>query len=105
LDSNIKHLEVLFCYNFVNGVTYEKEDTLLVAKLDLFVIGTITILEPKIFTKVVANAKTNKHAKIGIDAKICVNTNINTNMKINIHEPIFYFPHTPDKFLVDTTPI
>jgi len=43
LDNNTKHLEVLFYYNFVNGVTYEEEDMLLAAELNLFIISTIIL--------------------------------------------------------------
>ncbi len=52
---------------------------LLVAKLDLFAIGTITLPELKILVTVVGNAK------IGID------------------EPIFEFPHTLGEISVDIT--
>ncbi len=53
LNNNTKHLEVLFCYNFVNGVTYEEEGVLLVVELDLFIINTITLPEfiPKLVLK------------------------------------------------------
>jgi hypothetical protein len=55
LDSNTKCLEVLFCYDFVNGVIDKKENILMVAKLDLFAIGTITLPKPEILVVVVAN--------------------------------------------------
>ncbi len=105
MDSNTKCLEVLPYYNFVNEVTDEEEDVLLVAKPSLFTIGTITLLEPKIFTMVAVNAKNNMNGKTNIDAKININTNINTDMKIDIDEPIFYVPHTPCEILIDITPI
>ncbi len=110
LDNNIKRPKVLFWYDFVNGIIDEEEDVLLVPKFDLFTIGTIILLEPKILVKVVVNAKISIDAKIGInpktniDAKIDTNTKIGTDMKIDIDEPIFYFPRTPSKILVDTTP-
>ncbi len=87
LDSNTKRLELLFCYNFINTITDEEEDMILVAELNLFTIGTITLLKPKIFTSVAVDAKTN------IDAKFDINTDIDIDMKINIDEPIFIF-HT-----------
>jgi hypothetical protein len=43
LDDCTKHLEVLFCYNFVNGVIGEGEDILLATKLDLFTIGMVSL--------------------------------------------------------------
>jgi len=116
LDNNIKHPKVLFCYDFVNEIIDEEEDMLLATKLYLFTIGTITLLKPKKLVKVVVDAKinidakTNIGAKTGIDpknsidAKIDTNTKIGTDMKIDINEPIFYFPHRPRNFLVDTTP-
>jgi hypothetical protein len=70
LGNNTKRLEVLFCYNFVNGVTYEEEDMLLVVKLDLFTINTITLPESEILAMVVANEKINVDTKISIYTKI-----------------------------------
>ncbi len=52
LDNNTKHLEVFFCYNFVNGVTNEEEDMLLVAELNLFIISTIILSKLKILVMV-----------------------------------------------------
>ncbi len=105
MDSNTKRLEILLHYNFVNEVTDEEEDVILVTELNLFAIGTITLPEPKIFTKVVVDAKTNRHAKIGIDAKTNINAKIGINTNIDIDEPIFDFPHTQGKILVNTMPI
>jgi hypothetical protein len=93
----MKCLEFLFCYNFVNEVTDEEEDVLLVAKPNLFTTSTITLPKPKIFTTMATNATTNMHAKIGIDAKI--------DMKIDIDEPIFDFSHTLNQISIDIMPI
>ena len=38
-----KLLEVLICYNFVEGLTNEEEDRFLSTEEDLFAIGTITL--------------------------------------------------------------
>jgi len=72
----------LLCYNFVNGVTYEKENVLLATKLDLFVISTIILPKSKILVVVV------------VDAKINTDTKIDINTKINIEDLIFDFPYT-----------
>jgi hypothetical protein len=45
LDANTKQLEVLFYYDFANGITNELE-ILLQLELELFTIGMITLLEP-----------------------------------------------------------
>jgi hypothetical protein len=45
LDNNIKHPKVLLCYDFVNIITDEEEDVLLVVEPDLFAIGTIILPE------------------------------------------------------------
>jgi len=79
LDNNTKHPKVLFCYDFVNGITNEEEDVLLVAKPNLFAIGTITLPQLKILVTVVDDAK------------------------IGTNEPIFEFPHTLGEILVDIT--
>jgi len=65
LDNNTKRLEILLYYDFVNGITDEEEDVLLVAKLDLFAIGTITLLEHEVLATVSIDAKTSIDAKIG----------------------------------------
>jgi hypothetical protein len=121
LDSNIKRPKVLLCYDFINGVTNEEEDMLLVAKLDLFTIGTINLLKLKVLV-VMCDAKTNIDAKIDTNAKIDINektstdakidtnveidtnTKIGIDLKISIDKPIFYFPHPPEEISVDTTP-
>jgi hypothetical protein len=82
---------------FVNGVTYEEEEVLLLAKPNLFAIGTITLPKPKILMLVATDAKISTNAKTGTNAKI------GTNMKIGTDELIFDFPHTSNKFLVDIT--
>lgn len=50
IDNNTKWLEVLLCYDFVNGMNDEKKDVLLEVKPNLFIIKPITLLEPKIMT-------------------------------------------------------
>lgn len=45
LDGNIKRPEILLCYDFMNVITDKEEEVLLQAKLDMFTIGTITLLE------------------------------------------------------------
>jgi hypothetical protein len=92
LGSNTKCLEVLFCYDFVNEVTYEEEDVLLVVELDLFTINTITLPKSKILVVVV------------VDEKLDTDTKISTYTKINTKEQIFDFPHALGEILVDITP-
>jgi hypothetical protein len=37
LNANIKQPKVLLCYDFVNGITYEKEKILLYVELELII--------------------------------------------------------------------
>jgi len=110
LDSNTKCLEILLCYDFVNEITNEEKDVLLVVKLDLFTISTITLLEPKILAIMAVDAKIGIVVKISLmqklvrTPKIDTNTKISTDMKIIINELIFYFPHTLGEILINTTP-
>jgi hypothetical protein len=78
-NTNTKHPKVLFCYDFVNKITDEEEDVLLVVEPYLFAIGTITLPELKILVTVVDDAK------------------------IGTNELIFEFPHTLGEILVDIT--
>jgi hypothetical protein len=57
----------LFYYDFVNKVTDEEKDVLLVVEVDLFTIGTIILLESKIL------------AIMAVDAKISIVVQININ--------------------------
>jgi hypothetical protein len=68
---------------------------LLVTELDLFTISTIILPKPKILMIVAANAK------IDIDTKTNIDFKTNINIKIGINKPIFDFPHTLNKILMD----
>ncbi len=57
----------MFYYDFVNKVTDEEKDALLVVKLDLFTIGTIILLESKILAIVVVDAKISIVVQISIN--------------------------------------
>ncbi len=103
LESNTKCLEVLLYYDFVNGVTNEEEYMLLVVKLDLFIINTITLLELEILATMIVDAKISTDVEIDTNPKIGANTKIDTDMKINIDEAIFDFPHTLGEIMVDIT--
>ncbi len=97
-------------YDFVNEVTDEKKDVLLVVELDLFTIGTIILPKLEILAIMTIDAKIgivvkiSTNAKIGANPKISTNTKISTNMKINIDKLIFYFPHTLGEILINTMP-
>jgi len=80
LDSNTKRPKVLLYYDFVDKVIDEKEDVLLAAKPNLFIIGTITSPKLKILTMVA------------------------TDVKIGTDELIFDFPHISSKISMDTMP-
>lgn len=73
LDKNTKWLEVLFCYNFMEGVTNKEEDVLLFVDSNLFVIEIITLPKPK--------------------PKIT--TIVVTKLDIDNDDITFNFPHTP----------
>ncbi len=44
LRSYVKQLEVLWCYDFLNGITNEEEDVMFESEPKLFSIGTISYL-------------------------------------------------------------
>lgn len=73
---------------------------ILVAKLDLFAISTITLPKLEVLA-MMFDAKFDADAKTGIDVEIDTNPKINTDtktdidIKININESILDFPHTP----------
>ncbi len=98
MDSNTKHLETLFSYDFVNEVRSEEKDVLLAIEPDLFIIKTITLPKLKMLAMVVADAKIHNDANIG------TNTKIKINMKSSTDEQIFEFPHAPREISVDTMP-
>jgi hypothetical protein len=51
LGSEVRRLEVLLCYNYHNGITDEEEDIIFAIELELFSIGTISLLETIQFMK------------------------------------------------------
>jgi hypothetical protein len=51
LGSEVRRLEVLLCYVCQNGITNEKEDTILVIELELFSIRIIILPETIQFMK------------------------------------------------------
>jgi hypothetical protein len=55
LDNNTKHPKVLLCYDLMEGVIDKEEDILLTTKPNLFTIGTITLLKPKILNATIFN--------------------------------------------------
>ncbi len=57
LDNNTKHLELLLCYDLMEGIIDKEEEIFLVAKLYLFTLGTITLSKPKILNIVIFGAK------------------------------------------------
>jgi hypothetical protein len=53
LGSKVKRLEMLFYYNYQNGITDEEKDIIFAAKLKLFSIGIIGLPETIQFVKTV----------------------------------------------------
>jgi hypothetical protein len=51
--ANTKRLKDLLCYNLMEGVIDEEEEIFLAAKPNLFMLKTITLLEPKILSVVI----------------------------------------------------
>jgi len=82
LDGNTKWPKVLFCYDFMNGVTNE-EDILLQVELDLFTISTITLPKLEIGTLVLIIKV------LGVDS--------------STKDLTFDFPQTPSEIEVDAT--
>jgi hypothetical protein len=77
LDNNTKGLEVLLCYDFVNGITNKEEDVLLEVEPNLFAIKTITLPKLEILLAHV------------------------TSLEFNIKDFIFDFSHMLGKILID----
>ncbi len=50
LDNNTEHLEVLLCYNLMEGDIDKEKEIFFVAEPNLFTLGTITLPEPKNFS-------------------------------------------------------
>jgi hypothetical protein len=70
---------------------------MLVAKPDLFVIGTIILPEPKVLV-VMFNAKIGIDVETDIDPKINTHTKTDIDLKINIDKLNFDFPHIRKNF-------
>ncbi len=58
LDNNNKHLEVLLCYDMIEGVT-NKEEIFLATKPYLFTIETIALPKLEIFNDVIFGVEIN----------------------------------------------
>jgi hypothetical protein len=44
LGINMKRQEVLLCFDYQNGITYEEKNLMFTCELELFYIGTINLL-------------------------------------------------------------
>jgi hypothetical protein len=80
LDNNTKHLELLLCYDLMEGVIDKEEEIFLATKPDLFTLGTITLSKPKKFSAVIFGAK------------------------VGTKDLTFNFPHSKGEILIDTIP-
>jgi hypothetical protein len=45
LGGEVRKVEVLLCYNDQNGITDEEKDIIFATQLELFLIGTISLLK------------------------------------------------------------
>jgi hypothetical protein len=45
LGGEVRRVEVLLCYDYQNDITNEEEDIIFTTKLELFSIGTISLLD------------------------------------------------------------
>ncbi len=68
----------MLCYNLMEGVIDKEKEILLVTELDLFTLGTITLLEPKIPSVAIFGAK------------------------VDIEDLMFNFQHFKGQILVET---
>jgi hypothetical protein len=76
----MKHPKVLLCYNLTKKIIDKKKEIFFIVELNLFTIGTITLLEPK-----------------KINATIF-------GEKIGTKDLTFNFPHFKGQIQLDTTP-
>jgi hypothetical protein len=70
LDNNTKHQELLFCYNFVDGVTNEEKNVLLAIELNLLTISTIISLELGILATTDAPPHSLKNSNVNPKVKM-----------------------------------
>ncbi len=45
LGTEVRKQKMLLCYDYKNGITYEEENIIFALELELFSIGTISLLE------------------------------------------------------------
>jgi hypothetical protein len=45
LGREVRRIEVLLCYNYQNGITNEEEDIIFTLELEVYFIGTISLLK------------------------------------------------------------
>ncbi len=53
LGSEVRRLEVLLCYDYQNGITYEEEDIIFAIELELFSTRAINLLETLQYVKTI----------------------------------------------------
>jgi hypothetical protein len=80
LDSNTKRPQVLLCYDMMEGVIDKEAKILLIIKLDLFMLGTITLPNLEILSAIIFGAK------------------------VGIEDLTFNLPHFEGEISVDTIP-
>jgi len=113
LGGEVKRPEVLLCYDYQNGITYEEEDIILTTKPKLFSIGTINL------SKTIQSVKSTNVEIMDIDVKTSIfkqGSGVhNTKKKIlgNKYEPKValedkvylktYYRHQPGSVIVDET--
>jgi hypothetical protein len=66
LGSEVRRIKVFMCYDYQNDIIDEEEDIIFATKLDLFSIGTISLLETIQSMKTIDVGITNTDVKTSI---------------------------------------
>ncbi len=53
LEGAVRRLKMLMCYDYQNGITYEKEDIIFIIEPNLFLIGTLNLPETIQYVKTI----------------------------------------------------
>jgi hypothetical protein len=66
LGREVRRIEVLLCYNYQNGITNEEEDIIFTLELEVYFIGTISLL------KMIQSMKTKNVGIMDINVKTSI---------------------------------
>jgi hypothetical protein len=114
LGINMKRQEVLLCFDYQNGITYEEKKRMFTCELELFSIGTINLLLEPTSLVVINPIQIEKVIGIvdyGVNTKInhitIIKTIVNKELKTTFENkvcPKTYYHYIPCQIQIDETP-